>query len=150
MLLSNKRSYQEQENPKAQSSKIKEMKSHLARAQSLVNKQLTEKEKEYNDLVAMMDDKFTALVDEKQKLNEKLEQNEEQLTKLDTRKEERIQEMEQATKSYKEQTQEGTLNTHILSLKQTLHQQADYESMSKLQKELKTELEKLLHLCGYF
>lgn len=53
----------------------------------------------------MMDDKFTALVDEKQKLNEKLEQNEEQLTKLDTRKEERIQEMEQATKSYKEQTQ---------------------------------------------
>ena len=58
----------------------------------------------------MMGDKFTALVDEKQKLSEKLEQNEEQLTKLDTRKEERIQEMEQATKSYKEQTQQELEN----------------------------------------
>ena len=137
MLLSNKRSYQEQENPEAQSSKIKKMKSDFARAESLITQQLKDKEKEYNDLVLMMDDKFNALVDEKHKLSNMLELKGEQISQLEVKSEERLKEMEQESKQEVE-----TLNNHLLDLKQKLnHRQKDYESMSKLQKELKRELE---------
>ncbi|GFH50237.1 hypothetical protein CTEN210_06713 [Chaetoceros tenuissimus] len=149
MLLSNKRSYQEQlqekrENPAAQSSNINEMRSDFASAESLVDQELKEKEKEYNYLIAMMDDKLTALVDEKHKLNEMLGLKEAELSQLDTQKEERIEEMEQAADLFKKESklEIETLNNHLLDLKQKLnHRQNDIESMSKFQQELKSELE---------
>ena len=55
---------------------INKMYSDLTKAQSLLSQQLKEKESEYNKLIATMDDKFTAFVDEKQKLDETLQLNE--------------------------------------------------------------------------
>lgn len=117
----------------------------------LANQQLKEKEQEYNELVAMMDDKFIASVDENRKLNEMLELKKEEISQLESEQEERIREIQQASDSDKKENQQEiqTLNNDILHLQQKLLQQQkdflqrqkEYESMSKLREELKKELE---------
>ncbi|GFH50234.1 predicted protein [Chaetoceros tenuissimus] len=59
---------------------INKMYSDLTKAQSLLREQIGEKESEYNELVAMMDDKLTDLVDEKQKFELQLKEDEEDET----------------------------------------------------------------------
>lgn len=87
----------------------------MTHTSNLLKQQLQAKDKEYNELVAMID-----------------------------KKEERIREMEKATKLYKEEYQQEiqTLNNRIDNFNQTLYnRQKQYESMSMLKNELKAELE---------
>lgn len=84
--------------------------------------QLKEKEKEFNKLAAVIDNKFLALLDEKQKLNHLLELKEEEFTQFKSQKEEKIREMKQATELYKEKCKQEMQNwsNHVLDLMRTL------------------------------
>ncbi|GFH50236.1 predicted protein [Chaetoceros tenuissimus] len=115
MLLSNKRSYQEQENPEAQSSKIKKLRSDCGRVESVISQQLKEKEKEYNDLVLMIDNKVNSLVDEKHKLSNMLELKDDQISQLEVEGKERLKEMEQKSQQEVEtSSRNSTTNKKIL------------------------------------
>lgn len=70
----------------------------------------------------MIDNKFLALLDEKQKLNHLLELKEEEFTQFKSQKEEKIREMKQATELYKEKCKQEMQNwsNHVLDLMRTL------------------------------
>ncbi|GFH44504.1 hypothetical protein CTEN210_00978 [Chaetoceros tenuissimus] len=93
--------------------------------QSLERKRIEEQQAHQKEI----NDKFIALEEEKQKLNDMLELKEEECSQLAIEKEKRISEIE-------------TLNNHIHGLNQNFNKrQKDFESLSKLQQDLKEELE---------